>query len=72
MRVAYPNLNSEMSKRGLDYKDIADILGINEYAAYRRLRGIVGWKLQETLHLSQYFGADLAWLFECDVTARNI
>ena len=64
MRVAYPNLALEMSKRGLGYKDIADILGIGEYAAYRRLRGLVEWKLEETLCLSQYFDSDLAWLFK--------
>lgn len=72
MRVAFPNLAAEMSKHGLGYKDVADILGIGEYAAYRRMRGLVGWKLQETLYLSQYFGCDPVWLFESDVATRNI
>lgn len=68
MNFVYPNLVSEMKKRGLGYKEIASILGIGEFAAYRRLRGLVGWRLQETLCLSKYFDSDLTWLFERDVT----
>jgi hypothetical protein len=50
------------------YRALADILGISEHAAYRRLRGFAGWKLHETIHLCQYFGInDTAWLFSrCD------
>lgn len=68
MHFVYPNLAKVMKSKGLGYKDIAGILNIGEYAAYRRLRGLVGWKLQETLYLSKYFDADPAWLFECGVT----
>ena len=72
MYFVYPNLVSEMNKRGLDYKDLADILGISEHAAYRRLRGLAGWKLHETIHLCQYFGiGDTAWLFRHDVATGN-
>lgn len=64
MHFIYPNIVSEMKKRGLDYRDIADILGISEHAAYRRLRGFAGWKLPETIRLCQYFDiSDAAWLF---------
>ena len=53
-----------MKKRGLDYKDLADILGISKYAAYRRLRGFAGWKLHETVQLCKVFDiSDAAWLF---------
>lgn len=66
MLFVYPNLVSVMKEHDLDYKDLADILGISQYAAYRRLRGFAGWKLQETIHLCQYFGiSDTAWLFQC-------
>ncbi len=69
MHFIYPNIVSEMKKRDLDYKGIADILGISEYAAYRRLRGLAGWKLHETIQLCEYFDiSDTAWLFECGVT----
>ena len=72
MYFAYPNLASEMSKSGLGYKDIAGILGISEHAAYRRMRGLAGWKLSETIRLCQYFGiTDTAWLFDRDVTVGN-
>ena len=73
MRFIYPNVVSEMGKRGLDYRDLADILGISEHAAYRRLRGFAGWKLHETIRLCQYFDIpDVAWLFECgDTISQN-
>ena len=62
----YPNLVSIMKERGMGYKDLADVLGISEYAAYRRLRGFTGWRLPETFKLCQYFGVpDVAWLFKC-------
>jgi plasmid maintenance system antidote protein VapI len=62
-----------MKKRGLDYQDLAEILGISKYAAYRRLRGHAGWKLHETIRLCQYFNvSDTAWLFDCDVTISQI
>lgn len=64
MQFVYPNIVSEMKKRGLGYRDLADILDISEYAVYRRLRGFVEWKLHETIHLCQYFEiSDAAWLF---------
>ena len=69
LRFIYPNLVSEMQKRGLDYQDLAEILGISKHAAYRRLRGHAGWKLHETIRLCQYFKiTDMAWLFYCDDT----
>ena len=73
MQFAYPNLVSEMEKRDLDYKDIANILGISKYAAYRRLRGFSGWKLRETITLCRYFGtSDAAWLFtSCDTVSQK-
>lgn len=73
MRFVYPNVVSEMKKRDLDYRDLADILGISEHAAYRRLRGLAGWKLHETIYLCQYFGvSDAAWLFKFgDTISQN-
>ena len=72
MHFIYPNIVSEMKKRGLDYRDLADILDISEHAAYRRMRGLAGWKLYETIKLCQYFGTnDTAWLFERDVATSN-
>ena len=64
MLFVYPNLVAIMQERGLDYKDLADILGISEHASYRRLRGLTGWKLHETIHLCEFFNvSDTAWLF---------
>jgi plasmid maintenance system antidote protein VapI len=56
-----------MKEHGLDYKGLADVLGISEYAVYRRLRGFSEWKLPEAIRLSQYFSVcSVAWLFQCD------
>lgn len=72
MQFVYPNLVSLMKNHDLDYRALADILGISEYAAYRRLRGFTGWKLHETIRLSQYFGvSDAAWLFDYDDTVTQ-
>lgn len=72
MHFVYPNIVSEMEKRGLDYRDLAVILNISEHAAYRRMRGFAGWKLYETIKLCQYFGINnTAWLFERDVAVSN-
>ena len=69
MRFIYPNLVSVMRDRGLDYKGLADILGISRHATYRRLRGLSVWKLPEIVRLCHYFGvSDTAWLFECGDT----
>ena len=69
----YPNLVKMMKERDMGYEDLADILGISKYAAYRRLRGFTGWKLHETIHLCQYFdGSDAAWLFQlCDTVTQK-
>ena len=73
MLFVYPNLVTVMKKRDMSYKDLAAILGISEYATYRRLRGFTGWKLNETLYLCQYFGIpDAAWLFKlCDTVSQK-
>lgn len=69
MLFVYPNLVQVMKERDVGYTDIADILGISKYAAYRRMRGFAGWKLHETIHLCQYFDiSDAAWLFKRDDT----
>lgn len=60
----YPNLVATMRERGVGCKELADILDIGYYSAYRRLRGFVGWKLGEIVCLCKYFGIpDAEWLF---------
>ena len=68
MRFIYPNLVRLMHERGMGYKDLAGVLSISEYAAYRRLRGFSGWRWNETIQLCQHFDVtDAAWLFKlCD------
>lgn len=64
MISVYPNLVDVMKKRGIGCKELADILGISYYAAYRRLRGFAEWKFCETICLCEMFEiSDVAWLF---------
>lgn len=74
MHFIYPNLVAVMKKHDLDYKGLAEILGISKYAAYRRMRGFAGWKLHETICLCKYFGvSDADWLFQlCDTVSQKI
>ena len=68
----YPNLAKLMEERDMGYEDIADLLEISKYAAYRRLRGLSGWKLHETIRLCHFFDdSDAAWLFELCVTVTQ-
>lgn len=73
MRFVYPNLVQVMKERGMGYRDLAGVLSISEYAAYRRLRGFTGWKWSEIIQLCQYFDvSDTAWLFElCDTVTQK-
>ena len=69
MIFIYPNLAKMMEARDLGYRDLADILGISRYAAYRRMRGSSAWKLHEIVSLCEYFDiSDAAWLFNRQVT----
>ncbi len=74
MLFIYPNLVHMMKKHNLECQDIADILGIKYHAAYRRMRGLTGWRLHETIQLCQYFHvSDATWLFtRCDTYTTNL
>ena len=60
----YPNLLSVMEERYMDYRDLASVLNMEPLAVYRRMRGVTGWKLDETVRICEYFTiSDLPWLF---------
>lgn len=47
MAFVYPNLEKKLSDYGLDYRDLAHIIGVSELGTYRRMRGDTEWKLRE-------------------------
>lgn len=64
MKSIYPNLDSLMGKKGIDYLDLAQETGIDDTTMYRRLKGISDWKLHEVLKITEYFGnSDVKWTF---------
>jgi hypothetical protein len=61
----YPNIDAELSKRGLTYHHLADELGMRHLAMYRRLAGITRFTLVEALEIRKVFnGEDINYLFQ--------
>lgn len=63
MDCPFPNIEKEMKKRNMDYRDLAKVIGVNDMQAYRRLRGKVNWKLEEAYRVCKYFDCDVYELF---------
>ena len=61
--VVYPNLVSEMAKRGETQKDIAKILGISIPTISRKFSGQIDWNITEVDILCEYFNKDYYQLF---------
>jgi DNA-binding Xre family transcriptional regulator len=57
MISVFPNLDMEMEKRNMHYRDLAKVAGVNELQMYRRLRGISKFQLSEA--------AKICWHFDC-------
>lgn len=65
MNSMYPNLDIEMEKRNLHYRDLAKEVGISESAMYRRMKGVTKWSLHEAIRISWMMnGVDINKLFE--------
>lgn len=63
--IVYPNLISEMAKRGEDsQKKLGDLLKISQVAAGRKLNGKNDWKLSEAILLSKRYKKDIEELFK--------
>lgn len=55
MESLFPNIDSELKKREMHYRELAKIAGVSELQMYRRLRGLTNWKLFEALIVCRYF-----------------
>lgn len=64
MKSVYPNLDSLMEERGIDYLDLARETGIGDTTMYRRMKGTSDLKLKEVLEICKYFdNFNTEWMF---------
>ena len=65
MSSVYPNIDSEMAKRNMHYRDLAKVAGTTDLQMYRRLRGLTNWKLVEAMKICRFFEhPDVTILFQ--------
>lgn len=65
MNTAYPKIEEELSKRGMNYRQLARVIGVSDLAMYRRMVGLTKWTLHEAIRISWFFnGVDINHLFE--------
>ena len=65
MNSIYPNLDIEMEKRNMHYRDLAREVGISDMAMYRRMVGATKWSLHEAIKITWLMnGVDINKLFE--------
>lgn len=55
MESVFPNIDSELKKRNIDYRDLARVAGVNELQMYRRLKGHSKWQLLEAARVCRFF-----------------
>ena len=64
MKSIYPNLDSLMEERKIDYLDLATEIGVADTTMYRRLKGRSDFKLHEVIEICKYFdNFDVEWMF---------
>lgn len=64
MKSIYPNLDSLMEERRVDYLDLATEIGVADTTMYRRLKGRSDFKLHEVFEICKYFdNFDVEWVF---------
>lgn len=60
----YPNLSHELKTRHISVNELAATIGLTRSAFYRRLNGVVDWKLTEVVAICQYLeNFDITTLF---------
>lgn len=59
----YPNLESELRKKGYNYKLLADELGVAPNYITRRMSGEVIWDIQLAFKIANLLGKTVDYLF---------
>lgn len=55
MESLYPNIDHELKKRNMHYRELAREIGLSELQMYRRLKGKSNWQLVEVINMSKFF-----------------
>lgn len=63
-RVKYPELASEMAKRGEKQKVLAKLLDVTPACISRKLAGKTEWTISEVEKLCKYYNKDFYELFK--------
>lgn len=63
-KIKFPNLVSEMAKRGEDQKTLANLLGVTRATISRKLSGKIEWSVNEIDAICEYYGKDYYQLFK--------
>lgn len=63
-QVKYPNLVSEMARRGESQKTIAHLLGVTQATISRKLSGKIDWTMKEINAICEYYGMGFCQLFK--------
>lgn len=65
MNCIYPNIAQKMAEEEMDYRQLADAVGMNHLAMYRRLAGLTKMSLTDALAIRKVFhGVDIHYLFQ--------
>ena len=49
MESIFPNLDSELARRKMHYRELAPVAGVSEMQMYRRMKGQTNWRLNEAV-----------------------
>lgn len=64
MESNFPNIDSELKKRNIDYRELARVAGVSELQMYRRLKGHTKWQLSEAAKICRFLdNYDVVTLF---------
>lgn len=54
MDSVFPNLDIELRKRNMNYRELARVAEVSELQMYRRLRGQTKWQLLEAMKVCRF------------------
>lgn len=63
-KIVYPNLKAEIARNGDTIEQLSKLLNISEISFWRRLSGIIEWKISEANILSEHYNMNIEELFK--------
>lgn len=62
--IKYPEILSELARRGLTQRELAEILKVNQGTISKKMRGKTEWTIGEVETICDYFNKDYYQLFK--------